>query len=66
MSFKFKPKVTTDRKATQEELECIEETEKMTDKAATKKRIAALNQELRDAYIWSKLAVDVKEGIGTP
>ena len=42
----------------------IAETEKMTDKAATKERITTLNQELRDAYIWSKLAVDVKEGIG--
>ena len=26
---KFKPTVTTDREATKEELECIEETEKM-------------------------------------
>ena len=29
MSFKFKPKVTKDREATQEELECIKETEEM-------------------------------------
>ena len=29
MSFNFKPKVTKDRKATEEELECIEKTEEM-------------------------------------
>ena len=29
MKFKFKPKVTTDREATEKELKCIEETEEM-------------------------------------
>ena len=29
MKFNFKPKVTKDREATQEELDCIKETEKM-------------------------------------
>ena len=32
MKFKFKPKVTKDREATQEELNCIKETEEMLEK----------------------------------
>ena len=45
MSFKFKPKVTRDREATQEELECIKETEEML---REEKKLPPASQMARD------------------
>ena len=42
---KFKPKVTTDREATKEELDCIKETEEML---ATEKKLPPTSQMARD------------------
>ena len=54
MSFKFKPKVTTDRKATQEELECIEETEKMLEE---EQKLPPASQMIRNLAVdhWKSL-----------
>ena len=54
MSFKFKPKVTKDREATKEELECIEETEKML---AEEQKLPPASQMVRDLAVthWKSL-----------
>ena len=52
--FKFKPKVTKDREATQEELDCIEETEEML---AKEKKLPPTSQMVRDLAVthWRSL-----------
>ena len=45
MSFKFKPKVTKEREATKEELDCIKETEEMLE---TEKKLPPASQMVRD------------------
>ena len=45
MKFKFKPKVTKDREATEEELKCIEQTEEML---ANEKKLPPTSQMVRD------------------
>tara|TARA_Y100000593_G_scaffold92989_1_gene186290 strand:- start:24 stop:434 length:411 start_codon:yes stop_codon:yes gene_type:complete len=45
MSFKFKPKPTVDREATEEELDCIKETEEMLDK---ENKLPPASQMVRD------------------
>ena len=45
MSFKFKPKVTRDREATEDELKCIEETEEMLEK---EQKLPPASQMVRD------------------
>ena len=59
MSFKFKPKVTRDREATQEELECIEETEKMLEE---ENKLPPASQMVRDLAVthWKSLKAWVK------
>ncbi len=54
MSFKFKPKVTKDREATKEELECIEETEKMLEE---EHKLPPASQMVRDLAVthWKSL-----------
>ena len=54
MSFKFKPKVTRDREATKEELECIEETEKMLEE---EQKLPPASQMVRDLAVthWKSL-----------
>ena len=54
MSFKFKPKVTKDREATKEELECIEETEKMLEE---EQKLPPASQMVRDLAVthWRSL-----------
>ena len=52
--FKFKPKVTKDREATQEELDCIKETEEMLE---TEKKLPPTSQMVRDLAVthWKTL-----------
>ena len=59
MSFKFKPKVTKDREATKEELECIEETEKMLEE---ENKPPPASQMVRDLAVthWKSLKAWVK------
>ena len=59
MSFKFKPKVTQDREATKEELECIEETEKMLEE---ENKLPPASQMVRDLAVthWKSLKAWVK------
>ena len=59
MSFKFKPKVTKDREATKEELECIEETEKMLEE---ENKLPPASQMVRDLAVthWKSLKAWVK------
>ena len=59
MSFKFKPKVTRDREATQEELECIEETEKML---AKENKLPPASQMIRNIAVdhWKSLKSWIK------
>ena len=45
MKFKFKPKPTVDRKATKEELECIDKTEEMLEK---EKKLPPASQMIRN------------------
>ena len=45
MGFKFKPKVTQDREATKEEIDCIKETEEML---AKEKKLPPASQQIRD------------------
>ena len=45
MGFKFKPKVTQDREATKEELDCIKETQEMLD---SEKKLPPASQQIRD------------------
>ena len=54
MSFRFKPKVTKDREATKEELECIEETEKMLEE---EQKLPPASQMVRDLAVthWRSL-----------
>ena len=54
MSFKFKPKVTKDREATKEELECIEKTEKMLEE---EKKLPPASQMIRNLAVdhWKSL-----------
>ena len=46
--FKFKPKVTKDREATQEELDCIKETEEMLE---TENKLPPTSQMVRDLAV---------------
>ena len=59
MSFKFKPKVTKDREATKEELECIEKTEKMLEE---ENKLPPASQMVRDLAVthWKSLKAWVK------
>ena len=59
MSFKFKPKVTKDRQATQEELDCIEKTEKMLEE---ENKLPPASQMVRDLAVthWKSLKAWVK------
>ena len=59
MSFKFKPKVTKDREATKEELECIKETEKMLEE---ENKLPPASQMVRDLAVthWKSLKAWVK------
>jgi len=59
VSFKFKPKVTKDREATKEELECIEETEKMLEE---ENKLPPASQMVRDLAVthWKSLKAWVK------
>ena len=54
MSFKFKPKVTKDREATKEELECIEKTEKMLEE---EQKLPPASQMIRNLAVdhWKSL-----------
>ena len=54
MSFKFKPKVTQNRQATEDEKKCIEETEEML---ATEKKLPPASQMVRDLAVthWKSL-----------
>ena len=45
MNFKFKPKVTKEREATKEEIDCIKETEEML---AKEKKLPPASQQIRD------------------
>ena len=59
MNFKFKPKVVKDREATQEELDCIKETEEML---ATEKKLPPASQMVRNIATdhWKSLKAFVK------
>ena len=59
MSFKFKPKVTKDREATKEELECIKETEKMLEE---ENKLPPASQMIRNLAVdhWKSLKAWVK------
>ena len=59
MKFNFKPKVTKDREATKEELECIEETEKMLEE---ENKLPPASQMVRDLAVthWKSLKAWVK------
>ena len=54
MKFNFKPKVTKDREATKEELECIEKTEEMLD---NERKLPPASQMVRDLAVthWKTL-----------
>ena len=57
--FKFKPKVTKDREATQEELDCIKETEEMLE---TENKLQPTSQMVRDLAVthWKTLGAWLK------
>ena len=57
--FKFKPKVTKDREATQEELDCIKETEEMLE---TENKLPPTSQMVRDLAVthWKTLGAWLK------
>ena len=59
MSFKFKPKPTVDREATQEELKNIEETKKMLDK---ERKLPPASQMVRNLAVdhWKSLKAFVR------
>ena len=59
MKFKFKPKVTKDREATQEELNCIKETEEMLEK---EQQLPPASQMIRNIATdhWKSLKAWVK------
>ena len=59
MNFKFKPKVVKDREATQEELDCIKETEEMLD---NEKTLPPASQQIRDLAVthWRSLKAFMK------
>ena len=54
MSFKFKPKVTRDREATKEEIDCIKETEEMLNQ---EQKLPPASQMVRDLAVthWKSL-----------
>ena len=54
MKFNFKPKVTRDREATEEEIKCIEKTEEMLD---SEKKLPPASQMVRDLAVthWKSL-----------
>ena len=54
MKFNFKPKVTKDREATEEELQCIEKTERMLE---NEKKLPPTSQMVRDLAVthWKSL-----------
>ena len=54
MKFNFKPRVTKDREATKEEIECIEKTEEMLEK---EKKLPPASQMVRDLAVthWKSL-----------
>ena len=59
MKFKFKPKVTKDREATKEEIECIEKTEEMLE---NEKKLPPASQMVRDLAVthWKSLGAWLK------
>ena len=59
MGFKFKPKVTQDREATKEELDCIKETQEMLD---SEKKLPPASQQIRDLATthWKSLKAWIK------
>ncbi len=54
MGFKFKPKVTKDREATQKEIDCIKETEEMLKE---ERKLPPASQQIRDLAVthWKSL-----------
>ena len=59
MNFKFKPKVATDREATEKELNCIKETEEML---VSEKKLPSISQMVRNIATdhWKSLKAWVK------
>ena len=59
MKFNFKPRVTKDREATKEEIECIEKTEEMLEK---EKKLPPTSQMVRDLAVthWKSLGAWLK------
>tara|TARA_R100001509_G_scaffold30240_2_gene16152 strand:- start:162 stop:566 length:405 start_codon:yes stop_codon:yes gene_type:complete len=59
VKFNFKPKVTKDREATEEELQCIEKTERMLE---NEKKLPPTSQMVRDLAVthWKSLKSWVK------
>mgnify|MGYP003311909394 CR=1 FL=1 len=59
MKFNFKPKVTKDREATEDELKCIEKTEEMLD---NEKKLPPASQMVRDLAVthWKSLGAWIK------
>ena len=59
MNFKFKPKVTKDREATKEELDCIDKTEKMLEK---EQKLPPASQQIRNIATehWRSLKAFIK------
>ena len=59
MGFKFKPKPTVEREATEDEIKCIEETEEMLD---TEKKLPPASQMIRNLAVdhWKSLKAFVK------
>jgi len=59
MKFKFKPTVTQDRTATEEELKCIEKTEEMLN---TEKKLPPASQQIRDLAVthWKSLGAWIR------
>ena len=62
MNFKFKPKVTKDREATKEELDCIKETEEMLKQERLYLKLPPASQQIRDLATthWKSLKAWIK------
>ena len=59
MKFKFRPTISKDREATEEELKCIEKTEEML---KTEKKLPPASQQIRDLAVthWKSLGAWIK------
>ena len=59
MKFKFRPTISKDRDATEEELKCIEKTEEMLD---TEKKLPPASQQIRDLAVthWKSLGAWIR------